>query len=87
MEEGRGKMEAKENSPASGGGPSVEQRTAHSRGVPTGAGFDHRRLSLTLEVEGTVTLAQPAGGVACPTKNENTNRHTIFALDGLWKGH
>jgi hypothetical protein len=24
-----------------------------------------------LDVEGTVSLAQPAGGVACPTKNEN----------------
>jgi len=37
----------------------------------TGAGFGHRRRSLTLEVQRTLSLTQPAGGVAGPTKNEN----------------
>jgi len=37
----------------------------------TGAGFDHHRQSLTLDVQGTLSLAQPAGGGACPTKNGN----------------
>ena len=35
----------------------------------TGAGFGHRRRSLTLDMQGTVSLPQPAGGVAGPTKN------------------
>jgi len=32
----------------------------------TGAGFDHRRLSLTLDLDGNVSLTQPAGGVDGP---------------------
>ncbi len=36
-----------------------------------GAGFDHHRRSLAGDVECTVFLTQPAGGVACPTKNED----------------
>jgi len=54
--------------------PNVELRSGFSGGDPaaqTGAGFGHRRRSLTLDVQGTLSLTQPAGGVASPTKNEN----------------
>ena len=52
--------------------PSRNDEVVFRRGgdpaAQTGAGFDHRRRSLTLEVQGNLSLTQAAGGVAGPNK-------------------